>query len=219
MRALRLHAYGGPGELALEAARVPALRAPDEVLVRVRAAGLNPLDVAMTRGYGARVLAALRALDRIRGGEAELELPLVCGREFLGTVERAGPTARLRRGTRVWGVVPPYCSGAHAEYAVVRDAWLGAAPAALSDAACGGAPYAALTACAALRAAGTVRRVLVLGLGGVGQAAVQLLSARGAHVTVGCTRDLHSLALELGAARALDRHAPDYDALLEEAGP
>lgn len=46
MQAWRVHAYGA-GELRLESARVPALRAPDDVLVRVRAASLNPLDVAM----------------------------------------------------------------------------------------------------------------------------------------------------------------------------
>lgn len=100
----------------------------------------------------------------------------------------------------------------------------GRAPAALDDAAAGGALYAALTACAALRAGGLAgkaqgARVLLLGLGGVGQAALQLLAQRGAHVTVGCAAELCEFAARLGAAVALDRHAADYDAALQAAGP
>lgn len=115
---------------------------------------------------------------------------------------------------------------------MITVAWqAGPAPAALEDMAAGGALYAALTASAALRAAGLAARpgaapgwgpaarVLLLGLGGVGQAALQLLAQSGAHVTVGCAADLHERAARLGAAAALDRHAADYDATVEAAGP
>ncbi|XP_047026838.1 reticulon-4-interacting protein 1, mitochondrial [Helicoverpa armigera] len=217
MRAWRVHAYGALAELRLDEARVPPLRRPRDVLVRVRAASLNPIDVAMIGGYGARALNTLRALDGADG----VEFPLVPGRDFVGTVERAGPAARLRPGQRVWGVVPPHCQGSHADFVVVKDEWAGVAPRALEDAAAGGALYAALTACAALRAAalGPRPRVLLLGLGGVGQAALQLLVARGAHVTVGCSGELAGLAERLGAAVVLDRHAPEYDHQLEACSP
>ncbi|KAG6462002.1 hypothetical protein O3G_MSEX012995 [Manduca sexta] len=119
MRAWRVHGYE-PAEPRLEEARVPALRAPDELLVRVHAASVNPLDVAMLGGYGARVLNTLRAAE---GGEG-VEFPLVPGRDFVGVVERAGAAARLRRGERVWGVVPPHRQGTHAQYVVVRDSWV-----------------------------------------------------------------------------------------------
>ncbi|XP_022830070.1 reticulon-4-interacting protein 1, mitochondrial-like, partial [Spodoptera litura] len=226
MRAWRLHAYGAARDLQLEAARVPALRAPSDVLVRVRAASLNPIDVAMLAGYGARALNVLRALE---GAGEGVEFPLVPGRDFVGHVERAGPDSRLRPGQRVWGVLPPHRQGCHADFVVVKDEWAGPAPAALSDAEAAGALYAALTACAALRAAGLgaagpgpagrAPRVLLLGLGGVGQAALQLLVARGAHVLVGAAADVAPLATRLGAAGLLDRHAVDYERQLEEAGP
>ncbi|XP_037294690.1 reticulon-4-interacting protein 1, mitochondrial [Manduca sexta] len=216
MRAWRVHGYE-PAEPRLEEARVPALRAPDELLVRVHAASVNPLDVAMLGGYGARVLNTLRAAE---GGEG-VEFPLVPGRDFVGVVERAGAAARLRRGERVWGVVPPHRQGTHAQYVVVRDSWAGPAPRALADAAAAGALYAGLTACGAVRAAAPRprARVLLLGLGGVGHAALQLLVRERANVVVGCSPDLCARALQLGAVDALDRLAPDYDAQLERAGP
>ncbi|XP_068618688.1 reticulon-4-interacting protein 1, mitochondrial-like isoform X2 [Battus philenor] len=224
MRAWRAHCYGPPAELRLEEARVPALRAPDHLLVRVRTASINPLDVAMIGGYGARVLNALRSLEGV-----DVEFPLVVGRDFCGDVAQAGSACTFRTGRRVWGVLPPHWPGSHAQYVVVRDRWVGEAPSALGDLEAGGALYAALSACAALRAAGlppraaTVRRpaprVLLLGLGGVGHAALQLLQYSGAQVVVGCASELCPRALALGAVAALDRHAEDYDRALEELGP
>ncbi|XP_046969005.1 reticulon-4-interacting protein 1, mitochondrial [Vanessa cardui] len=221
MQAWRVHAYGS-GELRLEQARVPALRAPDDVLVRVRAASLNPLDLGMIGGYGARVLNTLRKLEG-----SDVEFPLVLGRDFVGEVELAGAATALRPGERVWGVVPPHWQGAHAQYVLVKNRWIGPAPRSLSDSQAGGALYAALTACAALRAGGVAParparrppRALLLGLGGVGHAALQLLVCGGAQVVVGCSDDLRARATELGAVAALDRNSPDYDRLLEESGP
>ncbi|XP_045496037.1 reticulon-4-interacting protein 1 homolog, mitochondrial-like [Colias croceus] len=229
MRAWRVHSYGGLAELQLDSARVPALRSTDDVLVKVHAASLNPLDVAMLGGYGSRVLNVLRRAESAAGAAELSELPLVPGRDFCGRVERAGPAARLRPGARVWGVLPPHRPGALADYVLVKDRWAGRAPQSLDEWQAGGALYAALTACSALRAAG-VRvgaqgaggrgtRVLLLGLGGVGQAALQLLVHSGAHVAVGCAAELAPLADALGAAATLDRHAPDYDRQLDDAGP
>ncbi|XP_052741911.1 reticulon-4-interacting protein 1 homolog, mitochondrial isoform X2 [Bicyclus anynana] len=220
MAAWRVHAYGARAELRLDRARVPALRDPRDVLVRVRAASLNPLDVAMIGGYGARVLNVLRAAS---GAD---EFPLVAGRDFSGEVVRAGAAARLRPGAAVWGVVPPHRAGAHAQYVLVDERWAGPAPRALSALQAGGALYAALTACAALRAAGLRpgapargERVLLLGLGGVGQAALQLLARAGAEVVAGCSAELRPRAEALGAALVLDRAAADYARALEECGP
>ncbi|XP_038206277.1 reticulon-4-interacting protein 1, mitochondrial-like [Zerene cesonia] len=154
MRAWRVHAYGGLAELRLDNTRVPALRSTDDVLVKVHAASLNPLDVAMLGGYGARVLNALRRAESAAGAAELGELPLVPGRDFCGRVLRAGPAARLRVGERVWGVLPPHRPGALADYVLVKDRWAGRAPQALDEWQAGGALYAALTACSALRAAG-----------------------------------------------------------------
>lgn len=53
-----------------------------------------------------------------------MEFPLVVGRDFVGEVEAAGAHSRLRRGQRVWGVVPPHRAGAHAQYVLVKDRWV-----------------------------------------------------------------------------------------------
>lgn len=146
------------------------------------------------------MLGALRGLEGVRGGGAGaagagggVELPLVVGRDFAGLVLRAGPHARARAGDRVWGVLPPHWPGAHRQLVVARDEWVSAAPERLDERAAGGALYAALTACAALRAAGLppgraarrpAPRVLLLGLGAVNQAALQLLALAGVPVRV-----------------------------------
>ncbi|KAI5644219.1 reticulon-4-interacting protein 1, mitochondrial [Phthorimaea operculella] len=221
MRAWRVHAYGAPAdELRLDAARVPPLRAPDELLVKVHSASVNPLDVAMIGGYGRTVLNTLRSLEAAaaaagatgRGEEGALEFPLVLGRDFYGEVSLAGAgaAARYPPGTRVWGVVPPHWQGSHAEYVIVKDRWAGPAPESLGVSA-GGALYAGLTATSLLRAAGLregarAKRVLLLGLGGVGHAALQLLAADGAerYVTLSSPllRETDARGLPAGLASA-----------------
>ncbi|GBP15825.1 Reticulon-4-interacting protein 1 homolog, mitochondrial [Eumeta japonica] len=205
MYAWQIHSYGELSELRLDEARVPSLRGPDEILVRVHASSINPLDIAMIGGYGSRIFNTLRTLEGV-GAKEGVEFPLVLGRDFCGVVERAGPDAvnRLSPGTLVWGVVPPHWPGAHAEYVVVKERWAGPAPRALSELEAGGALYAALTARAGLLVAGLgVRknearraRVLLLGVGGVGSAALQLLVHSGAEL-------LNDLLISKGDVEAL----------------
>ncbi|KAG7296328.1 hypothetical protein JYU34_021466, partial [Plutella xylostella] len=223
MLAWRVHAYGGVDELRLEPARKPALRAPSDVLVQVHSSSLNPLDTAMIEGYGRTALGAWRKLE----GLPEDALPLTVGRDFTGEVVRAGPDAKYRPGDQVWGVVPPHRTGAHAEFVVVDHGLLGPLPSTMSDITSGGggALYCGLTALSALRtggveaAGGAGARVLLLGLGGVGQAALQLLRHAGAQVTVGCSSECREVARALGASAVLDRNAEDYSRLLEDHGP
>ncbi|KAL4718459.1 hypothetical protein ACJJTC_013479 [Scirpophaga incertulas] len=80
-------------------------------------------------------------------------------------------------------------------------------------------PRATCDLCGVGDGSGARPRVLLLGLGGAGHAALQLLAARGAHVVVGCAAELAPRALQLGAQLALDRHAPDYALQVQRAGP
>jgi len=79
---------------------------------------VNPIDLAMLRGYGATVLNKMRC----QPGDG-IEFPLILGREFCGELVQTGmgvPSDSLPLGTRVWGVVPLQSSaGAHAEYVAV----------------------------------------------------------------------------------------------------
>ncbi|XP_047993725.1 reticulon-4-interacting protein 1, mitochondrial [Leguminivora glycinivorella] len=227
MAAWRAHSYaaddaGAAAALRLDAARRPVRRAPAELLVRVHASSINPIDLAMIRGYGSRVLNAWRALE----GSEGLEFPLTPGRDFVGTVAGAAPGAALTPGERVWGVLPPHRVGAHAEYVLAKDSWVSKAPENLDDLEAGGALYGGLTACAALRAAGLApggageggRRVLLLGLGGVGHAAAQLLVRDTHHVVVSCASEQAEAAQALGA-EPLDRRQEGYAESLAQAGP
>jgi len=119
MRGWQLHNYGDIDELQLsEKLKIPQIRSSNECLVRIRATAVNPIDLAMLRGYGATVLNKMRC----QPGDG-IEFPLILGREFCGELVQTGmgvPSDSLPLGTRVWGVVPLQSSaGAHAEYVAV----------------------------------------------------------------------------------------------------
>jgi hypothetical protein len=124
-----------PPDLQLSAtARIPVLKGPNEVLVRVLATSLNPIDLAMSRGYGAGVLNGLRALDddiwsnnnnacssplSPRRRSTFIEFPLTLGRDFAGIVEEMGHGVKvkgLRPGDEVYGVLGVQRRGAQAEF-------------------------------------------------------------------------------------------------------
>ena len=117
MRAFGFARYGGPEAASLRT--VPRPRpGRGEVLVRVRAAGLNPVDFKTRQG-------ALRTIQRYR-------LPVVMGNELAGVVEACGEGAtRFAPGDRVFARVPKAAMGAFAESAVVPEALLAAMPASL----------------------------------------------------------------------------------------
>ena len=175
MRALVFQSYGGREAMALTDVPAPAA-GPGEVLIRTRAAGLNPVDAKQREG-------AFKAIAPDR-------FPRVAGNELSGVVETvgAGVTA-FAPGDAVIARVDKAGLGAFAELAAVRADWVAAAPTGipLTDAA--GLPLAGLTAQQALgpehldvRAG---ERLLITGAaGGVGLIATRLAHLRGAHVTV-----------------------------------
>lgn len=118
MRGWQLHSYGDIDELQLsDKLKIPSIRSSNECLVRIRTTTVNPIDVAMLRGYGATVLNKMRCLP-----SDGIEFPLILGREFCGELvhKGMGVSESLPLGTRVWGVVPLQASaGAHAEYVAV----------------------------------------------------------------------------------------------------
>ena len=171
MKAAVLDPVRGEFELR-EVARPPIRRG--EILLRVAAASINPLDTMMRHNYGERLFKWLRR----RG-------PRILGLDGAGVVESVGAGVRgLRAGQRVMAAVMPFRSGFYAEYVAVPAAWSApvSASRALDQAAA--IPYAGLTAYQVLRAAGiepgraTGMRVLVHGgSGGIGSLLVQCLHA------------------------------------------
>ena len=208
MKAIVQDAYGESEVLRLEDVVVPEI-GPDEVLVAVRAAGVD-------RGAW-HVMTGLPYLGRLGFG---LRRPRnrVRGLDVAGTVEAVGANVtRFRQGDEVFGT----CRGAYAEYARARADHLVAKPAHLTFEQAAALPTSGATALHALRHPGD--RVLVIGAGGgVGSFAVQLAKARGAHVTGVCSTAKADVVRQMGADRVIDyTREPltgSYDLILDIAG-
>jgi len=202
MRAIVFDAPGAADVLHEATVAVPA-PVISELLVRVVAAGVNPIDAKTRAGRG------------VSGAIAEY--PSTLGFDFSGVVVHSPYEAHpLRPGTEVFGMAPfPRSGGTYAEYAVVPALSVAPKPASLSHVEAAGVPLAALTAWGLVvetaRAHEGQRILIHAGAGGVGHFAVQLAAYFGAHVTAtGSARNLPWLR-ELGAAVALDYAAERFE--------
>ncbi len=204
MKAARINGYGAG--LGMEDVPVPEA-GPDQVLVRVKAASLNPLDVKLHSGA--------------MHGFFPLAFPYTLGTDLAGTVERTGPgVTGWQAGDAVVARLDPTSGGAVAEFALLPATYLAAAPKTvlLDDAA--GIPTAAGTAWQALfEVAGLKggRTVLVhAGAGGVGSFAVQLAREIGARVIATASGSGIEIARRLGADQVIDYTAADFAGRLSD---
>ncbi|MGW4380417.1 NADP-dependent oxidoreductase [Kitasatospora sp. NPDC004531] len=171
-----------------------------EVLVRVVAAGVNPVDVYTRQGT---------AYNRV------LELPFVNGWDVAGVVEEVGyGTTRFRVGDRVFGMPWfPRAAGAYAEYTAAPARHFARMPDGLGFAEAAALPLAGLTAWQMLTEVARVepgQRVLVAGAaGGVGHLAVQVAKALGARVIGTARAAKHAFLAGLGVDEAVDRTVTD----------
>jgi NADPH:quinone reductase-like Zn-dependent oxidoreductase len=198
MKAAVTEAFGGIDRVVVRDVPKPA-PGPGEVLVRVRAASMNPLDCKLREGQ-------LRFIWRLRP-------PFVLGVDLAGEVEAVGPgVTRLRPGDAVFGELPR--PGAHAEYAVAGEDHLLPRPGRLSFEEAAAIPAAAMSALQALRDEARLRageRVLVNGAGGgIGTFAVQIAKAWGARVTAVASAGKQELLRELGVDECLDYAKADF---------
>lgn len=216
MQAIVAPAPGGPETLELREVPRPT-PGPGEVLIRVAAAGVNPVD-AKTRG-GAGATGFLGGSPTPDDGAGAF--PWIPGWDVAGTVAEAGyGVARFAPGDRVFGTIGfPRAAGAYAEYAVAHVSQLSRSPRSLSDEETAALPLGGLTAWQALVDAGGLetnqRVVITAASGGVGHLAVQIAADLGAHViAVGSTANLGYLR-GLGAHEVIDRTTTDYAQAIE----
>ncbi len=215
MKAALIHRYGGNDRVRLEDVPVPSI-GPADLLVRVHAASVNPVDF------------------KIRSGKLKLlwkpRMPLVLGCDLAGVVAEVGAqVTRFKPGDAIYARLDKERIGAFAEFAAVREGAAALMPTNASFTEAASLPLVALTAWQALVEIGKLRagqRVLIhAGSGGVGSVAIQLAHHFGATVltTVG-QRNLE-LAKRLGADLAIDYRstrfeevAQDCDLVLDVAG-
>lgn len=197
MKAVRIHKYGGPEVLQYEDAPRPRPES-GEVLIRVYAAGVNPIDWKVREGY-------MKDLWPHK-------FPLIPGWDLSGVVEEIGPgpaaARRFKKGDEVYSVPDVSRDGAYAEYIVVRESELALKPKSLHHVHAAAVPLAALTAWQALFDAGQPvagQRILIHGgSGGVGHVAVQLAKWKGAHVLATASTKNQELLRELGVDEPID---------------
>jgi NADPH:quinone reductase-like Zn-dependent oxidoreductase len=207
VKAAIIREYGSSEELEVADVPEPRLEAPDEMIVDVRAASVNPVDFKIRDGE-------LRRLIRYR-------FPLVLGNDLAGVVREAGPAvARFRPGDRVFARLAKDRIGAFAERAPVREAHAAAIPGGLGFEDAASLPLVALTAwqafvdCAALAPG---QRVLVhAGAGGLGTAAIQIAKHLGAWVATTASARRAPLLRSLGADQVVDYKTERFDEVVRD---
>jgi NADPH:quinone reductase-like Zn-dependent oxidoreductase len=216
MRAIVHPCYGGPETLRYEEVAKPVPR-DNQVLVRVRAASVNPYDWHMMTGkpYIMRLGTGVGAPDYTRPG-----------RDFSGTVEAVGKdVTKFKPGDEVFGGA----GGAFAEFVAAGEKSIARKPAEMTFEQAAALPIAALTALQALRDHGQLaagQKVLINGAsGGVGTYAIQIAKALGAEVTAVCSTRNLELVRSLGADHVIDYTKEDlltrdarYQLILDNVG-
>jgi NADPH:quinone reductase-like Zn-dependent oxidoreductase len=174
---------------------------PGEVLVRVKAASLNPLDVKLQRG--------------VMHAFFPLTFPYTLGTDLTGTVEHTGSdVSRWHKGDKVVARLDPTSGGAFAEFAVVKDDYLVSVPRTVSLEEAAGIPTTAGTAWQALFEVADLKRgqsVLVhAGAGGVGSFAIQFARSVGARVIATASGEGIEIARRLGADQVIDYRSENF---------
>jgi len=194
MNAVRIHSYGGQEVLVSEEVLIPDF-ADDEVLIRVHASGVNPVDWKIRAGYLKDFMPR--------------EFPLILGWDVSGTVERAGSAdTRLKEGDEVFALADITRDGSYAEYVAVKADSVALKPKSTDHVDAASVPLAALTAWQSLFDAANLSKgqtVLIhAAAGGVGSFAVQFAKWKGAHVLGTASARNEEFLLGLGADRVID---------------
>src|SRR5215210_8444682 len=208
MRAIAVETFGGP--IALIDSPTPEIGA-GEVLIRVRAAGVNPFDWKVANG----------ALE----DHMKHRFPLILGFDAAGVIERVGAdVTELAEGEEVYGYLfkPVIGEGTYAEYVGAPATIVAKKPVTVGFAEAAALPTPGLTAMDLVDAVDTREgeTILIVGAtGGVGSYATQLAAKRGAHVIATARRTNEALVRELGAAETIDHTKEDIVEAVRMAHP
>ncbi|MFI6316407.1 NADP-dependent oxidoreductase [Nonomuraea sp. NPDC050556] len=204
MRAITQNSFGGPDVLEIVETERPTPLS-GEVVIQVRATGLNPVDAA------------------VRSGAYPLlgEPPFAIGWDISGVVVETGPGARYKVGEEVYGMpFFPRAASGYAEYVATPSRQVARKPASLDHVEAAALPLAALTAWQGLvdlAQVGPGDRVLISrAAGGVGHLAVQIAKARGAYVIALASAGRHDFVKGLGADEVIDYRNADFTEVVSD---
>jgi NADPH:quinone reductase-like Zn-dependent oxidoreductase len=200
MKYAQFHEYGAARDVLRIASGSLPVPGPGDLLVRVHASSVNPIDCAVRRGYGKDYFEA-KGMSR---------LPMCPGRDAAGEIVSVGAgITQFKAGDAVYAAT---LGGGNAEYAIIPESQVSAKPESLDFVRAAAIPYSALTAWSALvGSAGLTpenaphKRVIIpRAAGGVGSLAVQLVKAWGGYVAAICSTRNHALVQSLGADEIID---------------
>jgi NADPH:quinone reductase-like Zn-dependent oxidoreductase len=193
MKAIRIHHYGPASDMTPEDVALPHYTGAD-VLIRVAASGVNPIDWKIRAGYMAQAM--------------HYPMPVTLGWECAGTVDAVGHmVTAFKPGDKVFALAEFVRGGTYAEYVAIDAAQVALAPRSVGLGIAASLPMTSQAAWTAIEAAQLQpgQRVLIHGgAGGVGSFAIQLARAKGAHVTTTVSTGDISRARELGAEAVID---------------
>ncbi len=201
MRAIRFHSFGPPEVLIVDSIPRPSSPGEGQVLVRVRAAGVNPFDAAMRAGLLQQRLA--------------ITLPAIPGVELSGTVEEVGPGVTFARGRAVYAnTLANIGNGSNAEYVLLPVRTVAPMPRNIDFDQAASTTHGARTAWTGLFDG---QRVLVQGgAGGVGMYVTQLAHLKGAHVITTTSGKNAKFVRSIGADEVIDYHQTNFEDVVKD---
>lgn len=207
MKAVVVHEHGGPEVLKYEDTLRPEPK-DDEVLVRVMAAAVNPVDTYIRGG--------------MRSKSATDTRPIIIGYDIAGTVEKAGANIKgFKTGDAVYAYLPISRGGGYAEFAIAKEGEMSLKPKGIDFEKAAAVPLAATTAWQALVDTAKIEKgqtVLIHGgSGGVGCFAVQIAKARGAKVIATASTANQDLLNQLGVDQPIDYTKTKFEEVVKDA--
>lgn len=201
MKAIRIKDYGTNDVVEYIDAEIPR-PGPEEVLIKVHTAGVNPIDWKIRNGAGARL---------------GLTLPIMLGGEIVGHIEEIGQDVNaFKVGDTIYGMVK---SGAFSEYVVAKETDIALKPDSLSDVEAAGIPLAGLTAWQGLFDLGKLehgQRILITGASGaVGSLAVQFAKSRGSYVIATASGKNQAFLKSLNVDEFIDYETQAFEEMVD----
>ena len=206
MKAVRYHQYGGPEVLTMERVQKPSV-GHGQILVKVMAAGVNPIDWKLRAGEMKAII--------------PVQFPVTVGRDLSGVVETVAEDVKtFRPGDTVYAVMPKEAFGAYAEYALLDQFHVARKPETLDFMHAATIPMSALTAWQSIVDIGELKagdNILVhAAAGSVGSMAVQIAKAMGAHVTGAAFEKDRVFVEALGADRFVSYDAGPFENVVHD---